>query len=1184
MYNVSNTTKIKNAYNDIVYNENRKLKLSMYLNGKLIDVSNILDSVSWEWESLNSGYTVGNVIFSKVEFSLYKDVTIREMMDVEFTISIEIEVDGVRQWLDIPFGKYRVTSIEQTKLLSKVVAYDKFYTATQYIYTPKNQDRVYDSQELCEEIATTLGFEIIDVPYVMLANEPINIQNEDGTVSTQTGTNFDGWTSAELLGLIGGACGGNFFFNRDGKLKFVQGIVASDVELTESQFTEPTMNPIIYEKLGLHIVKRNDLADIYVGEKLADTSPQLLKLENPLFTQLSASSVMNSVIKYISYQPIATSIIGIMPLHLEPLDYVRITYDGKPYNVPCFKLNYKYASSMSGSFECYVETTTEQAKVGGGLNSKIESIKSNVDNMQVILANSITSGEINASSINALKLQTETLQADIAEINTLVNGNLTSDNIQSMNITANKFTMQDGFIKNAHIYNVNADKMTSGSINTSLVNVISESGQLAIKDNTIQIMDSEKVRVQIGKDASGDYSLYVWDIDGNLMFDALGIKEHAIKQAIIRDDMVSDTANINASKINIQSLFTAINEDGSNTLNSSKIYLDSEKQTLNVAFNSMKTTTDDLVDKTNTLTTDLSVEQGKIATLIKDTTIENADGTTTKLKDAYSQISQDVGSINLQVGQIESTVGEVQGELGNKVNSNAIISSINLSTEGVKINGDRLELKGDTVIISGGNSQKLEDYISSFNTDTTYSQEDLVRILNGIGDGFYLVDGKLFINAEYLQSGTVRADLVKVDVQATTNLLPFNFITMNNAINSGLYITKDNNGVPFANCNLPIYQGGGSTSSRTFPFAQNTITLEQGEYWFAFEVRASWDNDTRLENGQPNSTVGNGKTGSGLGNNLSIMLANSYSDIESSSYLLLGSVRDFDAEITVGERDGYVGVNERKWTRIVGKVNVTSSFTGQLFIELDGSGFNTGSQGQFYIKNLELLDASAVSEVPTYDYLQEIQSKRIELSDGKFYSNYIGVDGIQLHEGSIHGASTIESREFDIDYKGFKLNSQSDNTFMGEATSYYSYDGGSSGQLEGYEALYGIGCSERQENGDYEGIFVGVHHGYDSGRADIYRHARYSESENTLDWADWELLGDKVEPRALVRRDDSCNITTNDKIYFNGTEAKIVVNGTEYDLVNAVATTSTTEVDELKQQVSDLEARIAQLEAMLNNN
>ena len=55
MYNVSNTTKIKNAYNDACYNENRKLRLSMYLNGNLIDESNILDSVSWEWESLNNG-------------------------------------------------------------------------------------------------------------------------------------------------------------------------------------------------------------------------------------------------------------------------------------------------------------------------------------------------------------------------------------------------------------------------------------------------------------------------------------------------------------------------------------------------------------------------------------------------------------------------------------------------------------------------------------------------------------------------------------------------------------------------------------------------------------------------------------------------------------------------------------------------------------------------------------------------------------------------------------------------------------------------------------------------------------------------------------------------------------------------------------------------------------------------
>ena len=41
------------------------------------------------------------------------------------------------------------------------------------------------------------------------------------------------------------------------------------------------------------------------------------------------------------------------------------------------------------------------------------------------------------------------------------------------------------------------------------------------------------------KDASNDYSMSVWDSSGKLMFDARGLKADAIKDSIIRNDMIS---------------------------------------------------------------------------------------------------------------------------------------------------------------------------------------------------------------------------------------------------------------------------------------------------------------------------------------------------------------------------------------------------------------------------------------------------------------------------------------------------------------------------------------------------------------------------------------------------------------------------------------------------------------------
>ena len=79
------------------------------------------------------------------------------------------------------------------------------------------------------------------------------------------------------------------------------------------------------------------------------------------------------------------------------------------------------------------------------------------------------------------------------------------------------------------IDSLNANKITAGQINTALVRVSSASGNLVINDNTIQIRDANRVRVQIGKNAFNDYSMSVWDSNGKLMFDARGLKADAIK-------------------------------------------------------------------------------------------------------------------------------------------------------------------------------------------------------------------------------------------------------------------------------------------------------------------------------------------------------------------------------------------------------------------------------------------------------------------------------------------------------------------------------------------------------------------------------------------------------------------------------------------------------------------------------
>lgn len=192
------------------------------------------------------------------------------------------------------------------------------------------------------------------------------------------------------------------------------------------------------------------------------------------------------------------------------------------------------------------------------------------------------------ANLDAVKGDISTLSSDVANIDSLIFGSASGSVIQTSFANSVVAQLGDAQIKSAMIESVSASKILAGDIITNNVHVKSNDGRLLISDETISISDDTRVRVQIGKDKSNDYSINVWDQNGNLMFSEGGITDAAIKQAIIRDDMVSETANINASKLDISSLFREIN-DSSSTIKSTKIYLDEEGQTLDVSFKSLTT-------------------------------------------------------------------------------------------------------------------------------------------------------------------------------------------------------------------------------------------------------------------------------------------------------------------------------------------------------------------------------------------------------------------------------------------------------------------------------------------------------------------------------------------------------------------------------------------------------------------
>ena len=218
----------------------------------------------------------------------------------------------------------------------------------------------------------------------------------------------------------------------------------------------------------------------------------------------------------------------------------------------------------------------------------------------------------NITDLTATNIKFEVAEGGTLSLQTLLSKFVSGENGQFLNLTTDNVTISNALIKDVIAKSISVQDLKAGNIDANRFNIVGTNGNLLIKDNTIQIKDSTRVRVQIGKDASGDYSMYVWDKQGNVMFDALGLKSSAIKDKIIRDDMISDNANINGSKLNISSLITEVNKDNTQTLKASKIAFDSTGQSLEVSFNSLKSNLDSKESRNLLIGEKLVIQSGTV--------------------------------------------------------------------------------------------------------------------------------------------------------------------------------------------------------------------------------------------------------------------------------------------------------------------------------------------------------------------------------------------------------------------------------------------------------------------------------------------------------------------------------------------------------------------------------------------
>lgn len=153
----------------------------------------------------------------------------------------------------------------------------------------------------------------------------------------------------------------------------------------------------------------------------------------------------------------------------------------------------------------------------------------------------------------------DNIQGDLANYKTVV----------AHDMIAAKGWMLEGSIGDAQISRVSANKLTAGTIDTALVNLVSPDSALQVTGSQILINDTtdplaQVNRVVLGKYKSAEgmeYGLLVRSKEGNtVMIDGDGVHNAGITDGAIDNNKVADNANISGKKIDIQSVVTEINE------------------------------------------------------------------------------------------------------------------------------------------------------------------------------------------------------------------------------------------------------------------------------------------------------------------------------------------------------------------------------------------------------------------------------------------------------------------------------------------------------------------------------------------------------------------------------------------------------------------------------------------------
>ncbi|MBP1868769.1 hypothetical protein [Clostridium tertium] len=496
------------------------------------------------------------------------DLTLLNKGDMVYgTSTIKVEI-GLKIGSTIEYilmGIYNIDDIEKTDYTIKITAFDNMMKFEKNFIS--NLGDTLTLQQVVNELVRITGVQFT------------------GNLPAYTVKKLEGFSCREILGYVASLCGGNAIITRDGKFTIVTP--------KDNSYSIGTSNYFDYKreetkyKIGKILCQAGEEV-LSKGSLGADSME--LEFENPWVNNSILQDIYNKLngFEYLGY-----SMKWQGDISLDVGDIVTITdKKGVVRKHPILSQKFTYTGGLTSEISAKGENKNKNEFSGSGPSAKkVERVV-----MELALINKALIDVAYIGDLTAGNIKFDTASGTIMDLQTLLSKFVAGENGQFLNLTTDNVTISNALIKDVIAKSISVEDLKASTISTNKFKIASDNGGIEIVGATQQFKDkNNKVRIQMGQDTQGNFNFILRGEDGTTtLIDHTGIKEKAISDELIKSNMVAENA-IGEKQINYSSLVTGLNKDTNNSLiQASKVAIDLTGQSLEVAFNSLKSNVDNM--------------------------------------------------------------------------------------------------------------------------------------------------------------------------------------------------------------------------------------------------------------------------------------------------------------------------------------------------------------------------------------------------------------------------------------------------------------------------------------------------------------------------------------------------------------------------------------------------------------